>query len=172
MKAKSFYLLLSAVLLSTTLLSCSDDDNELYIVEAYPYSINILVQAPQGNDLIASGKADGVKFEYSGDIYEVNTTHEQSRAAAVNFHGLRRLTTDSGESFFSFGEFRGEKNVTDELIIIHWSDGTSDEVAFSNYCDIKEKEINIERTIKFNGKAVECTHSLAPHSGKAFIITK
>ncbi|MBQ2779866.1 MAG: hypothetical protein IJF46_08855 [Bacteroidaceae bacterium] len=170
MKTKSLYLLLAA--LFSALLSCSDDSNEPYIADVAPYSINILVRDAEGNDLLVQDKAEEIKFEYSGEIYGINATIGASRAQPVCFHGLLRLATDDGRHFLSFGEFQGDKNVSDELVIIHWGDGTSDNISFSNHCDIKEGRINIERTIKLNGEIVESTHSLAPHNGKAFIIVK
>ena len=141
---------LFASLLSLAFFSCSDDNDERYIWDVNPYCINVLVQDSEGNDLL--GDCSKIEYEYNGDIYTVN---DATRALPAEFYGLCRFVNKKGSYFLSFGEFDGDKDVTDEEIIIHWGDGTSDCIQFSNDCNIKGKNLEIERVVKLNGKVVD-----------------
>ena len=160
MKTKAFYLF-SLALISLTLFSCSDeDDYGNYIFDFAPYNIIVAVQDTAGNDLLASEQFNDTRFEYSGTIYNIvdslNDMNLQTRTFMEHyFYGLRKLMGQDGYYILSFGEFSGEENVTDEQIIIHWGDGTTDNLSFSNYTKVKNKKAIVDRTIKVNGKLVE-----------------
>ena len=161
MKTKAFYLF-SLALISLTLFSCSDeDDYGNYIFDFAPYNIIVAVQDTVGNDLLASEQFNDTKFEYSGTIYNIvdslNDMNLQTRTMDHYFYGLRKLMRQDGYYILSFGEFSGDENVTDEQIIIHWGDGTTDNLSFSNYTKVKNKEPIADRTIKVNGKLIEGT---------------
>ena len=159
MKTKAFYLF-SLVLISLTLFSCSDeDDYGNYIFDFAPYNIIVAVQDTAGNDLLASEQFNDTRFEYSGTIYNIvdslNDMNLQTRTIDHYFYGLCKLMGKDGYYILSFGEFSGDENVTDEQIIIHWGDGTTDNLSFSNYTKVKNKKLIVDRTIKVNGKLVE-----------------
>ena len=161
MKTKALYLF-SLVLISLTLFSCSDeDDYGNYIFDFAPYNIIVAVQDTAGNDLLASEQFNDTRFEYSGTIYNIvdslNDMNLQTRTMEHYFYGLLKLMRQDGYYILSFGEFPGDENVTDEQIIIHWGDGTTDNLSFSNYSKVKNKKAIIDRTIKVNGKLVEGT---------------
>ena len=161
MKTKAFYLF-SLALISLTLFSCSDeDDYGNYIFDFAPYNIIVAVQDAAGNDLLASEQFNDTRFEYSGTIYNIvdslNDMNLQTRTMEHYFYGLLKLMRQDGYYILSFGEFPGDENVTDEQIIIHWGDGTTDNLSFSNYSKVKNKKAIIDRTIKVNGKLIEGT---------------
>lgn len=161
MKTKAFYLF-SLVLISLTLFSCSDeDDYGNYLVDFAPYNIIVAVQDTAGNDLLATEQFNDTRFEYSGTIYNIvdslNDMNLQTRTMEHYFYGLLKLMRQDGYYILSFGEFPGDENVTDEQIIIHWGDGTTDNLSFSNYSKVKNKEPIADRTIKVNGKLIEGT---------------
>ena len=167
MKTKAFYLF-SLVLISLTLFSCSDeDDYGNYIVEFAPYNIIVAVQDTAGNDLLASEQFNDTRFEYSGTIYNIvdslNDMNLQTRTMEHYFYGLLKLMRQDGYYILSFGEFPGDENVTDEQIIIHWGDGTTDNLSFSNYTKVKNKKMIVDRTIKVNGKLVEDAYNRDLH---------
>lgn len=159
MKTKAFYLF-SLALLSLTMFSCSDkEDIGNYIYEFAPYNINVAVQDTVGNDLLNSERFNDTKFEYSGTIYNIidslNDENLQTRTIDHYFYGLRKLMGQDGYYILSFGEFSGDEDVTDKQIIIHWGDGTTDNLSFSNYTKGKNKKLIVDRTIKVNGNLVE-----------------
>ena len=161
MKTKAFYLF-SLALISLTLFSCSDeDDYGNYIFDFAPYNIIVAVQDTAGDDLLASEQFNDTRFEYSGTIYNIvdslNDMNLQTRTMEHYFYGLLKLMRQDGYYILSFGEFPGDENVTDEQIIIHWGDGTTDNLSFSNYTKVKNKKMIVDRTIKVNGKLVEGT---------------
>ena len=159
MKTKAFYLF-SLALISLTLFSCSDEEEYgNYIFDFAPYNIIVAVQDTAGNDLLASEQFNDTRFEYSGTIYNIvdslNDMNLQTRTMDHYFYGLLKLMRQDGYYILSFGEFPGDENVTDEQIIIHWGDGTTDNLSFSNYSKVKNKKAIVDRTIKVNGKLVE-----------------
>lgn len=161
MKTKALYLF-SLALISLTLFSCSDeDDYGNYIFDFAPYNIIVAVQDTAGNDLLASEQFNDTRFEYSGTIYNIvdslNDMNLQTRTIDHYFYGLRKLMCKDGYYILSFGEFSGDEDVTDEQIIIHWGDGTTDNLSFSNYTKVKNKKAIVDRTIKVNGKLVKDT---------------
>ena len=167
MKTKAFYLF-SLVLISLTLFSCSDeDDYGNYLVDFAPYNIIVAVQDTAGNDLLASEQFNDTRFEYSGTIYNIvdslNDMNLQTRTMEHYFYGLLKLMRQDGYYILSFGEFPGDENVTDEQIIIHWGDGTTDNLSFSNYSKVKNKKMIVDRTIKVNGKLVEDAYNRDLH---------
>ena len=167
MKTKAFYLF-SLALISLTLFSCSDeDDYGNYIFDFAPYNIIVAVQDTAGNNLLASEQFNDTRFEYSGTIYNIvdslNDMNLQTRTMEHYFYGLLKLMRQDGYYILSFGEFPGDENVTDEQIIIHWGDGTTDNLSFSNYSKVKNKKAIIDRTIKVNGKLVEDAYNRDLH---------
>ena len=167
MKTKAFYLF-SLALISLTLFSCSnEDDYGNYLVDFAPYNIIVAVQDTAGNDLLASEQFNDTRFEYSGTIYNIvdslNDMNLQTRTMEHYFYGLLKLMRQDGYYILSFGEFPGDENVTDEQIIIHWGDGTTDNLSFSNYTKVKNKKMIVDRTIKVNGKLVEDAYNRDLH---------
>ncbi len=132
---------LICLLILTLICSCSK-------IWDYPtYDITMLVDKEGVGSLLDPDYAenilnDNVTVEYDGQTYEMVVL--DTRANAPRWQGLRVRNEN-----LKFGEFSPEADYRGETFIIHWGDGTSDEVKFDLY--VKGRK-NVVQRIWLNGK--------------------
>lgn len=188
MKKKTNILLLTLFALSGIIIT-SCEEKGYWIHDVLPFDINMIIEDADGNNLLnpefEGNIIDEMTITYNDETYKIEKDKENiaTRMLYSEFYGLRHFCSDTGRHFVTFGNFVGERNYKDEKITIHWGDGTSDEVTFTNKVKggSHTPTLDITRTIKLNGKEVnpniDITSSNVPVEyvnehpyGKAFVI--
>jgi hypothetical protein len=186
MKKKTNILLLTLFALSgITLTSCEEN----WLHDVIPFDINIIVEDANGNNLLnpefEENIIDKITITYNDETYKIEKDKENvaTRALPSKFYGLRHFCSGSGRHFMTFGNFVGECNYKNEKITIHWGNGTSDEVTFTNKVKggSHTPKLDITRTIKLNGQKINPDIDITPidilmenpydyPNGRAFVI--
>lgn len=139
--------------------ACSDDNggDDMVIWDVYPYSISMEVVDGQGNNLLDTKNAnnvikDSITALYEGQTYKVDTVILATRAIMPTFYGLARYAPSGTRNYILIlGEFSGEKNVSNQEIIIDWKDGSKkDTITFSHTCTWPNNEPVTSTTVWLN----------------------
>lgn len=164
MKAKHLLLAMIATICSLSLCSCSndDDDGNNYVFDAAPIYFEMQVTDASGASLLdPAANAKFINDTYislNGEDYPVVEIPE-SRAYSAVFYGLVLTENRNGEPCLFVGEFDGLVNTDDTSFTIHWGDGTTDVVSYSNKTTINGSDVNIDRHYYLNGE--ETGHQLS-----------
>lgn len=157
-------------LFSFTFTACIDsDDSDMVITDYAPITFYMQVNDASGKSLLSPEKnADfftGTYISYYGKEFPIvdcrdYTADDWNRHTVVSryymprFYGFILVNID-GEPRLYFGEFDGAVATQNESFIIHWADGSTDEVSYSNkFSSEGNKTINT-RKYYLNGKELE-----------------
>lgn len=125
--------LLTGLLLSIAITSCTVDDKPIDPKDEYPFLANVTppivisikVLSLDGYPVLTESNAEGISAIYRGKVYPCG---QKARGYEPEFYGLRRMN-----DFLLFGELDPMQTYSEEKIIIDWGNASKrDTITFSH----------------------------------------
>ena len=132
------------------------------IIDWVPVTFYVEVQDAEGKDLLDPANDNswliGTEISFNGKletIDEQDIASAMTRAVDVQYNGVR-LQKGSERYHLSFGEFSGAKEYSNEVILIKWSDGSTNEITYKRR--LNGVTVNAKEVFKLDG--VKCTNPI------------
>lgn len=185
LKFRSVIVAIIAAMFAQCISSCSNDEDEFVVWDYSPICVYLMFVDKDGNDLIAK---DGSLYQSNISVTYLNKTYEakwyslreeyknmiqnenqeepqldnsKSRAYLATLYGLYYVAAENEEfAQLEFGELDG--SIGRAVLNLEMADGTKHEIDIKRRVTTKGWNMNVEQTVKFDGKVIEALNDGSP----------